>query len=392
MAADGFGGTVLEIERMVRMAPADRRSLETESPRPIPAGTTIISADSHWFEGDLWVDRFPAHLKHKAPRVFYQDGGWMVEIEGRSLVTENARRSMNVFESIEGFRDVDVRLRDLDAEGVDKELLFPQKLNHFIHSDDLGMREWYVRAYNQGLAEFCSKSKGRLKGVGVLNWWDPDATVDALAEIKALGFSAVMFPKSAGKHADGKPVNYRSERMDKFWTAIEESGLVVCFHTGEKILEFSDSSRGVVGSHIMYGLNGLREVWANLVFAGLFDRNPTLKMAFFESGLHWVPGALQEADATYESLSSISMLHPKLAHPPSHYWFNNCLAAFMVDPAGLSMIDRIGVDNAMWSSDYPHMEGTRSFSRSSVAAVFDALGEEDARKVVGGNAAKLFGF
>ena len=64
----------------------------------------------------------------------------------------------------------------------------------------------------------------------------------------------------------------------------------------------------------------------------------------------------------------------------------------MMQQGSTHLIDRIGVDNAMWSSDYPHMEGTRSFSRSSVAAVFDALGEEDAKKVVGGNAAKLFGF
>jgi predicted TIM-barrel fold metal-dependent hydrolase len=99
---------------------------------------------------------------------------------------------------------------------------------------------------------------------------------------------------------------------------------------------------------------------------------------------------LQEADGIYESIPD--MLHPKLAHPPSYYWFKNCISTFMVDPAGLSMIDRIGVDNAMWSSDYPHPEGTRGFTRSSVAAVFDALGEEDAKKVVGGNAAKLFGF
>jgi predicted TIM-barrel fold metal-dependent hydrolase len=247
-----------------------------------------------------------------------------------------------------------------------------------------------VRAYNQALSEFCSKGQGRLKGVGVLNWWDEDATVDALAEIKELGFTAVLIPKSPGKHADGQWVDYSSERMDKFWNAIEASGLVVCCHAGDARPFEAPASRGVVGSHILKGLGSLREVWASMVFSGLFDRNPTLKMAFFECGLHWVPGALQEADLACVSVPS--MIYPKLAHPPSHYWFKNCFATFMVDPAGLALIDRIGVDNAMWASDYPHSEGTRGYTRSSVAAVFDALGEEDAKKVVGGNAAKLFGF
>jgi predicted TIM-barrel fold metal-dependent hydrolase len=397
MSADGFGptprgigGSVLEIERMVGMGDADGRKLETESARKLPAGTTIISSDSHWFEGDLWVDRFPAHLKHKAPRVFYEDGGWMVEIEGRRLLTSGASKALNVFENIEGFRDVDVRLRELDAEGVDKELLFFQKFGHLVFLEDLAVKEMCVRAYNQGLAEFCAKGQGRLKGVAVLNWWDEDATVDALAEIKELGHPAVVIPKSPGKHRDGQPVDYGGQRMEKFWTAIEESGLVVCFHTGEKPFENLASSRGVAGEHMMNGLNGLREVWAKMVFSGLFDRNPTLKMGFFESGLHWVPGALQEADMICESVPA--MMQPKLAHPASHYWYRNCFASFMVDPAGLALIDRIGVDNAMWASDYPHTEGTRSYTRSSVNAVFDALSEEDAKKVVGGNAAKMFGF
>ena len=33
-----------------------------------PAGTTIVSSDSHWLEGDIWVDRFPPHLRDRAPR------------------------------------------------------------------------------------------------------------------------------------------------------------------------------------------------------------------------------------------------------------------------------------------------------------------------------------
>jgi predicted TIM-barrel fold metal-dependent hydrolase len=102
-----------------------------------------------------------------------------------------------------------------------------------------------------------------------------------------------------------------------------------------------------------------------------------------------VPGALQEADMIYESFPS--HVRPKLSHLPSHYWFNNCYATFMVDPAGLEMIHRIGADRAMWSSDYPHNESTLGYTRSAIQAVFDATTVENAQKIVGGNAIEVFG-
>jgi predicted TIM-barrel fold metal-dependent hydrolase len=63
----------------------------------------------------------------------------------------------------------------------------------------------------------------------------------------------------------------------------------------------------------------------------------------------------------------------------------------MVDPAGLEMIHRVGANNAMWSSDYPHNESTLGYTRSAVQAVFDATSVEDAKKIVGGNAVRVFG-
>ena len=60
-------------------------------------------------------------------------------------------------------------------------------------------------------------------------------------------------------------------------------------------------------------------------------------------------------------------------------------ASFMVDPLGLEMIDRIGVDRVMWSSDYPHNESTFGYSERSLASVVEAVGAEDAVKVVSSN-------
>ena len=73
------------------------------------------------------------------------------------------------------------------------------------------------------------------------------------------------------------------------------------------------------------------------------------------------------------------------------YWDHHMYASFMVDPLGLEQIDRIGVDRVMWSSDYPHNESTFGYSEQSLANVVDAVGLDDAAKVVSGNVMTFLG-
>jgi predicted TIM-barrel fold metal-dependent hydrolase len=379
---------VLEIPKMRGIGDARDRVAESEG-RPLPKGTVVISADSHWLEGDIWVDRFPAHLKDRAPRVFFENGGWEVELGGKRITPPGSAAASCSFECVPGFNNIEARMKDIDAEGVAQEILFPQKFFNLLFVEKLEEKEWIVRAYNQALAEFCAQQPDRLHGVAILNWWDPAATPDALAEIKALGFKTAMVPIQPGKFADGDAINYHGDRMDPFWDAVQESGMPLNFHIGERPVNPATSSRGAAGIFVMQQMGGMRNIWSTLTFGGVFDRNPGVRVIFVESGLHWVPGALQEADMIYESFAS--QVRPKLGHSPSYYWFNNCYATFMVDPAGLEMIHRIGPDRCMWSSDYPHNESTLGYSRSAVQAVFDATTEENAKKIVGGNAIELFG-
>jgi predicted TIM-barrel fold metal-dependent hydrolase len=63
----------------------------------------------------------------------------------------------------------------------------------------------------------------------------------------------------------------------------------------------------------------------------------------------------------------------------------------MVDPLGLKLIDEIGVDKVMWSSDYPHNESTFGYSEKSLAAVVGAVGPENAARIVSGNITSFLG-
>jgi hypothetical protein len=111
-------------------------------------------------------------------------------------------------------------------------------------------------------------------------------------------------------------------------------------------------------------------------------------VVFCEAGLAWVPGMLHDADVIYNSFPR--HMSPKLAHPPSWYWRHHCYATFMTDPVGLEMLHRIGAETALWCSDYPHQESTFGYTRSAIDEVFAHCNVEDAQKIVGKTALKLF--
>jgi predicted TIM-barrel fold metal-dependent hydrolase len=101
-----------------------------------------------------------------------------------------------------------------------------------------------------------------------------------------------------------------------------------------------------------------------------------------------VAGVLQDMEAICRSHGSV--FEWKLKHSPQYYWDTHCSAVFMTDPLGMKLIDRIGVDRALWSADYPHMESTWGYSWQAKADIIDALGFDNAQKIVSTNAIKLF--
>jgi predicted TIM-barrel fold metal-dependent hydrolase len=85
------------------------------------------------------------------------------------------------------------------------------------------------------------------------------------------------------------------------------------------------------------------------------------------------------------------MFNRPLQHDARYYWDTHMSASFMVDPLGLQLIDQIGIDRVMWSSDYPHNESTFGYSEKSLKAVVDAVGSEAAVKIVSGNITEFLG-
>ena len=203
--ADGY---VLEIPEMVGVPLSPQRTPQAAT-QAWPAGTVIISADSHMLEPDLWIGRFPEHLKDQAPRMVFENGGWQLSIGGKPMTQPKIAADLcTTLECAPGMTDMAARLSDLDVEGVEKELIFPQRLFGLYMFGEMMNRAETFGAYNEHIAEVCAASGGRLFSVMVPNYWDPAQAKASVARCADLGARCLMVPIKPGKDVDGEPIQY----------------------------------------------------------------------------------------------------------------------------------------------------------------------------------------
>ena len=384
--ADSF---VLEIPEQVGLAVATARRPQAKR-GDWPAGTRIVSADSHMLENDLWVDRFPPELRDQAPRMIFHDGGWDLSVGGKPMTPGPVATALcNALECYPGLTDLDARIADLDIEGVEKELIFPQRLFGLMMFGEIEHKEHVFGAYNQHIGETCARSNGRCYPVMVPSYSGAGGCQGQRRRLRRTRRALSDDPDQARqvRRRPDHPVQPRAA-WTPLWAAIEASGLLpLAFHIGARAIPTAEPGRGRA-SRCLTQMQGFRQNWAQLTFGGVFDRFPGLQVVFVEAGLAWIPGMLHDADMIYNSFPTL--VSPKLEHPPSWYWRVHCYATFMTDPVGLEMLHRIGADRVMWSSDYPHQESTFGYTRSAIDAVFKAVPVEDAQKILGLTALALF--
>ena len=199
--------------------------------------------------------------------------------------------------------------------------------------------------------------------------------------MKDLGLKTFMLPLTPGNDAQGRPIHYASAEMDVLWATAEELDLPVFFHAGENLPVGNPG--GSVAT--MLGIfMPFRKQFSDLVFGGILDRHPNLRIVFAESGINWIPGMLQDAEMIVDSCEAI--MDPKLKLRPTDYWQRNCYATVMSDAIGFKLLDYIGADRVMFAVDYPHNEGVQGYTRGAIEDIVDAVSPADARKILGGTA------
>lgn len=346
-----------------------------------PAGVRVISADDHMQEPEnLWQEKMAARDRDRAPKLWKDANGVLqLEAEGRSFNMPGWNPL--IVEGRTGYWDLKERLKDMDAEGIDASIVFHGRAMALFSMQDKDLFIRSIDVYNEYMASLPRLSNNRLHGVAILpTIFKPEATHDYLQKLKAWGFKALEIPTAP------RDVRYNASEMEPMWKALGEAGIPVSFHVGGS-LEFRGA--GSLGANITKGLQPYRPLWCMLAFSGILERHPGLKCVFTEGGASWVASALYDADKIYRTYQT--EVKPKLANLPSYYWKRQCYATFMDDPVVFDVIDRIGDETIMWSTDYPHPESVLGESDAVLADIFDTLGEERARRVVGGNAAKLWG-
>lgn len=362
--------------------PPLKRIVPASSWRP-PAGFRLISADDHLLEADhLFEERLPAPFKDRAPKL------WRDKVTGHVHVRYKERSFDppgvgTIGHECPGFWDRDERLKAMDSEHIEASVLYHgqlQSLNAIIGEDP----ELYMACmdvYNEWLIEYTKPAARRLLPVGFLaSFLKPETARDQVQKLKQLGFKTVQMPSYP------RGVRYNSRELDPLWSAVVESGLTLAFHV-TAFQEFH--GWGALGANVSRNMSPFRPLLGQLIFSGVFERHPELKVVFAEGGIAWVADSIYTMDKLCRSYYSI--LKPQLPRLPSFYWQRNCMATFMDDPVGLAVIDRIGADNVMWSLDYPHPESVFGEAGHIAQSVYETVGPEKAKKILGGNAARLYG-
>jgi len=355
----------------------------------MPEGTTLVSADNHWgLAEDPWKGRVPVHLANRVPTVWWdaEIGLWNWRVgDGPAVFNAERAAGLKTVEDRRGTAIIEDRLADMDADGVAMEIAFPQLLPMFNRHPDYEAREWIFRIYNEYMAEVAARAPGRFHGVGFSNFWDMSKAETSLRHLKDLGLKTFMLPLTPGNDAEGRTIHYASDEMDVLWATAEELDLPVFFHAGEN-LPMGNPGGSVAA---MLGIfMPFRKQFSDLVFGGILDRHPNLKIVFAESGINWIPGMLQDAEMIVDSCEAI--MDPKLEMRPTDYWRRNCYATVMSDAIGFKLLDYIGADRVMFAVDYPHNEGVQGYTRGAIENIVDAVSSADARKILGGTAIEVF--
>jgi predicted TIM-barrel fold metal-dependent hydrolase len=366
----------------------------------------ILSSDSHVFEPpDLWTTRIDRAFRDRAPRMERIDGADQLVVEQHQVVSgigliSNAGARFDAPETISArgrFEDVPPggydpgqHLKDMQLDGVAGEILYPSQGLFYFKVADPALMSAIFRAYNDWLADFCSADPERLKGIAMINLDDVGDGIKELERAARRGFAGAMITEYPLEHR-----RYDQPEYEPFWAAAQSLGMPLSLHTatrrqgkirgaGERTLRDATSR----ATKAFYPAMSM----CDMIFSGVFERHPGLRLVIVEFELAWAPHVLSTMDYTYRERHEEAIHRFKGPTRPSDFFRRNVLLSFQEDAVGIRLRDVIGVDNLMWGSDYPHSESTFPHSREVLAEILAGVPEDEQARIAGGNTARLYRF
>ncbi len=362
------------------------------------AQTRVINdADSHIMESEGWLAGFAdADIRDRLLSLRLEAGGAgaakaiKLAQERQRDAEKTAAIAVDVISGPKGWgalgaMNPDERRRALDDLGFQRQLVFTTFAgSQFLRSDDQDVRYGGARALNRGMAEFCSGDK-RLIAVGMVTLDDPARAAAEIETARKAGIGAMWVPAAtAGGRSPGHPDN------DVVWRALSEAGMPFLLHVGGSppVLDPAYQNNGHPrptdwlggGENLrvkdFFTLSFAPQMFLSaLAYDGVFDRFPDLRGGVIELGAGWAPDFLRRLDQGWKSWRKTDPVVGSLSRPPSEFIRRAVrFTPFATEDAGL-IIREGGEELFMFSSDFPHPEGTKD-PIGRFEATFDGLTED----------------
>lgn len=351
------------------------------------AGERLISADSHV---DVSADQIRAHLPARLRDVFddavaeFRQGEFELRGEERKTIAQTWGHAAA---GRPGHADPVERLHDMDTDGVDAEVLYSE-LSAF-RAFHLMREGWNdaVRAFNECLADFASVDPKRLLVSYQLSPIDIDYAVTEVERLAAAGAKSVHLPNYPAEL--GFP-DYHDERYYPLWAALQDAEIPISQHLGPKNSLYDVYRRDPTPQRGIFTTLPAMAIAENIGFwilTGTLERFPRLRIVFVEPGITWVPYYLQAMDKNFKGTYD----YPGVKELPSTYFRRQMYLTFMNDPIGVRHRHEVGVENILWSTDYPHPATTWPRSREILDQQMVDVPADERALMVCGNAQRLYG-
>jgi predicted TIM-barrel fold metal-dependent hydrolase len=368
-------------------------------------GLKILDSDMHLMEPvDLWERYIDSRFKSEAPkgltsinlrdlRMAHPDGRlWGLPAthgQRNSNQGHNFRKNQDIYRShAERGWTAEVQLEAMDIEGIDVAVLYPTRGLQVLSEPNMepAFAGALARAYNNWLYDFCERNPNRLFGAGMISPFDiSGAVIEVKRCIKELGFRA-MFMRSTVLNGH----NWYDEYYEPLWSALEELEIPLGFHessssaarqTGD-LFEPNFMLRRAVAQP-MEQMLGVVSVCAG----GVLARHPKLRVAFLEANCTWLPWLLWRLDEGWEREGDVWA--KDLTMQPSDYFKRQCFVSVEPDEDGVKyVIDYIGTDRLVFSTDYPH--GDSKFPNAVESFLKLGIPKDDKRKILWDNCAAFY--
>jgi uncharacterized protein len=287
-----------------------------------------------------------------------------------------------------GHTDPVERLKDMDTDGVDVSSSYCEvSAFRYLYMVEHGWEE-ATRAFNTALAEFAAADPRRLVVSYQIPVHDVESAVKEVAWAAAEGCQSLQLPVFPAEL--GLP-DYWDTRYDPLWAAIQDTDLPICCHIGlntqldDLAQRDPTPQRGIFVPMVPLSAAEALGMW---VLTGVFERFPRLKVVFVEPGIGWVSWWLYTVDdmATRQGYE-----FPGLKALPSDYFRRNVYLTFIDEPDVIRHArERLGIENVMWSSDYPHPVSSWPNSKPIIERIFAGSTDAERELVLSGNAARVW--